>query len=119
MADSEEPKGSAPAAAVAPAAPAPGAQRPFKRPNAGTTDAPQATKAPAEDRPFEGYLAEVVDVALGRTGIYGEIKQAMCKVLEGKDKGRVIRRNVAGRIKKGDMIRLPDTSREDKRIMAR
>ncbi len=58
-------------------------------------------------------------MAKGRTGIYGEIKQAMCKVLEGKDKGRVIRRNVAGKIVKGDFIRLPDTSREDKRIMAR
>ncbi len=74
---------------------------------------------PKEDKPFEGYLAEVVDVVNARTGIYGEIKQAMCKIMEGKDKGRVIRRNVAGKIKKGEMIRLPDTSREDKRIMAK
>ncbi len=71
------------------------------------------------DTIFEGYLAEVVDVVKGRTGIYGEIKQAMCKIMQGKDKGRVIRRNLSGKIKKGDMIRLPDTSREDKRIMAR
>ncbi|MGC8479460.1 MAG: 30S ribosomal protein S28e [Candidatus Micrarchaeia archaeon] len=68
---------------------------------------------------FDGYLAEVVDVVKGRTGIYGEIKQAMCKIMEGKDKGRVIRRNFAGKIQKGDIIRLPDTSREDKRIIAR
>ncbi len=68
---------------------------------------------------FEGYLCEVVDVVKGRTGIYGEIKQAMCRILQGKDKGRVIRRNFAGKIQKGDIIRLPDTSREDKRIMAR
>ena len=68
---------------------------------------------------FEGYLAEVVDVVKGRTGIYGEIKQAMCKIMQGKDKGRVIRRNFSGKIQKGDIIRLPDTSREDKRIMAR
>ncbi|MCL5427705.1 MAG: 30S ribosomal protein S28e [Candidatus Marsarchaeota archaeon] len=68
---------------------------------------------------FDGYLAEVVDVVRGRTGIYGEIKQAMCRIMEGKDKGRVIRRNIAGKIRKGDMIRLPDTSREDKKIMAR
>ncbi len=75
--------------------------------------------APAPEKTFDGYLAEVVDVVHGRTGIYGEIKQAMCKIMEGKDKGRVIRRNVAGKIRKGDMIRLPDTSREDKKIMAR
>jgi small subunit ribosomal protein S28e len=74
---------------------------------------------PAEGKKFEGYLAEVVELAGRRTGIYGEIKQAMCKILEGKDKGRVIRRNVAGRIQVGDIMRLPDTSREDKPIRSR
>ncbi|MEM0201251.1 MAG: hypothetical protein QXD23_02495 [Candidatus Micrarchaeaceae archaeon] len=68
---------------------------------------------------FDGYLCEIVDVVKGRTGIYGEIKQAMCRILEGKDKGRVIRRNFTGKIQKGDISRLPDTSREDKRIIAR
>ncbi len=85
-----------------------------------TTDKPEKQQQqPAEQKKYEGYLAQVVDLAPVRTGIYGEIKQAMCKVLEGKDKGRVIRRNVAGRIKVGDMIRLPDTSREDRSIVAR
>ncbi len=87
-----------------------------------TAPATQETQKPQQKNDntiFEGYLAEVVDVAKGRTGIYGEIKQAMCKIMQGKDKGRVIRRNLSGKIKKGDMIRLPDTSREDKRIMAR
>ncbi|MDE1822754.1 MAG: hypothetical protein KGI00_01720 [Candidatus Micrarchaeota archaeon] len=79
---------------------------------------PQQQQQPQEKR-YEGYLAEVVEVNQNRTGIYGEIKQAMCKVLEGKDKGRVIRRNVAGRIYVGDIIRLPDTTREDKPIRAR
>ena len=70
---------------------------------------------------FEGYLTRVVGLESGRTGIYGEIKQAMCQVIDKKsrDNGRVIRRNIAGRIKVGDIIRLPDTSREDKRINAR
>ncbi len=72
-----------------------------------------------EVKRFEGYLAEVVEVNPNRTGIYGEIKQAMCRVLEGRDTGRVIRRNVSGRIKVGDKIRLPDTTREDKPIRAR
>ena len=71
------------------------------------------------EKKFEGYLAEVVEVNPNRTGIYGEIKQAMCRVLEGRDTGRVIRRNVSGRIKVGDKIRLPDTTREDKPIRAR
>lgn len=72
-----------------------------------------------EQRQLDGYLSEVVEVSVSRTGIYGEIKQAMCKIMEGKDKGRVIRRNIAGRIRVGDILRLPDTTREDKPIRAR
>jgi ribosomal protein S28E/S33 len=37
-------------------------------------------------------------------------------ILEGKDKGRVIRRNLSGRVKVGDIIRFGDTNREDKPI---
>ncbi len=66
----------------------------------------------------EGYLAEIVEF-VGRTGIYGEVKQVLCKILEGPDKGRVIRRNVTGKVAVGDIIRLLDTSREDKEIKAR
>jgi small subunit ribosomal protein S28e len=93
-----------------------------KKPESGAKGASGAAptpQAPGEEKRFEGFLAEVVGVELHRTGIYGEIKQAMCKIMEGRDKGRVIRRNFAGRIKKGDLIRLPDTSREDKRIVAK
>ena len=80
---------------------------------------PAAEQHQEPEKRFEGWLTEVVDLSVLRTGIYGEIKQAMCKILEGKDKGRVIRRNVAGRIRIGDIMRLPDTSREDKPIRAR
>ena len=68
---------------------------------------------------FEGYLVQVVEVIKGRTGIYGEVRQVMCKILEGPDKGRVIRRNVGGKVKVGDILRLPDTTREAKQIRVR
>ena len=66
---------------------------------------------------LSGFLAEVVDVNTHvKTGISGEIYSISCKILEGNDKGRIIRRNVLGPIKIGDVIRLPDTSREAREI---
>lgn len=67
---------------------------------------------------LEPSTAEVVEV-LGKTGIYGEVYQAMCKILDGKDKGRVIRRNVKGPIRRGDIIMLLETEREAKPIKAK
>jgi small subunit ribosomal protein S28e len=66
---------------------------------------------------FSGILAEIVEVKHGiKTGMYGEIYTASCRILDGKDKGRVIRRNILGPIKVGDVVRLTDTSREAKDI---
>ncbi|MEM0154685.1 MAG: 30S ribosomal protein S28e [Methanothrix sp.] len=66
---------------------------------------------------FSGFLAEIVEINNKvKTGMYGEVYQVTCRILEGKDKGRIIRRNEIGPIKKGDVIRLPDTSREAREI---
>ncbi len=62
--------------------------------------------------------AEIVEV-IGKTGVYGEIYQVMCKILEGKDQNRVIRRNVKGPVKKGDILCLLESEREAKEIKAR
>ncbi len=62
-------------------------------------------------------MAEIMDVVRSvKTGISGEIYSVSCKILEGNDRGRIIRRNVLGPIKIGDVIRLPDTSREAREI---
>ncbi|MGC8662348.1 MAG: 30S ribosomal protein S28e [Candidatus Micrarchaeia archaeon] len=71
------------------------------------------------EKQFDGYLGEVVEVPRTRTGIFGEAKQIMVRILEGNDKGRVIRRNIVGFVKVGDKIRLPDTTREARQIKAR
>ncbi|MCL4363500.1 30S ribosomal protein S28e [Candidatus Marsarchaeota archaeon] len=66
---------------------------------------------------FHGFLAEIVEVNTKvKTGMYGEVYQVSCKILEGKDKGRIIRRNQIGPAKVKDVIRLPDTSREAREI---
>ncbi|MFA6329000.1 MAG: 30S ribosomal protein S28e [Candidatus Micrarchaeia archaeon] len=61
---------------------------------------------------------EVVEVVV-KTGIHGEVYQVMCKVLDGKDKGRVIRRNAKGPVKRGDIMMLLETEREAKEIKAK
>lgn len=66
----------------------------------------------------EGVPAEVVEV-VARTGVFGEVQQVMAKVLDGRDRGRVIRRNVKGPIRKGELIVLLETEREAKPIKTR
>ena len=66
----------------------------------------------------EAVPAQVMELK-GKTGTRGEIMQVIVKVLDGRDKGRTMRRNVKGPVRENDILLLRDTETEAKPIRSK
>ena len=61
----------------------------------------------------------VVEEIVGRTGFRGEITQVKCRILQGDDKGKSIRRNVKGPIRLKDVLMLRETQIEARKLSSK
>ncbi len=82
-------------------------------------DKSSGTKGSEKIMESSGAVPGIVEAIVGRTGTRGEITQVKCRVLQGRNKGKSMRRNVRGPIKKRDILMLRETEIEARRLMNR
>lgn len=66
-----------------------------------------------------GAVPAIVEGVVGKTGARGELTQVKVRVLQGKNQGKQMRRNVRGPIRPRDILMLRETEIEARKLMKR
>lgn len=83
---------------------------------------PQKTREKKSSSENMGFIESseavpaIVEEILGRTGKVGEVTQVKARILQGRDRGKVMRRNVKGPVRLRDILMLRETQIEARRL---
>lgn len=79
----------------------------------------QQQESPKAGVIFTTAVPARVEELVGRTGTRGEAILVRCKILEGRDASKVLRRNVKGPVDIGDILMLRETEIEARELTER